>query len=284
MATKKVTIARTIYGAYLQTCQYMNLPFTLVPNTTLNEKFSVALPQTLGTGVMPSLGYFGVGNGGHGMVTGAGGISAPQPLPHSASDASLFNFLPLVLCNPSADLTTSQQANYAMRTTLTLNGIPYIAYYLKRLTLSGSAATMNLNVVSNGVTTTTTFTPNSGNLNPTPPSLSGGGSSTVSGSYLTVSVPLSIDFTADDVANLENSANLIYGNTDYAIISELALVSGVDKLITVTPVSGGSYSFNEAIATQVNSIVSLFESMPFNTNGFNIALDVGATEALFQIS
>ncbi|MFO5890678.1 hypothetical protein ACLBSJ_33215, partial [Klebsiella pneumoniae] len=34
-------VTRTAYGSYLQTSQYLGIPFKLIPNTTLNEKFSI---------------------------------------------------------------------------------------------------------------------------------------------------------------------------------------------------------------------------------------------------
>ena len=80
-----------------------------------------------------------------------------------------------------------------------------------------------------------------------------------------------------------NVTNVIYGDPDYAMVSEIALVSGVDKVVSVTNTGIGTFNFKEVIAAQVCSFVAALYSASMNNEGFEIVLDVGATEPLFKL-
>lgn len=275
---------RTAYAAKLQTCQLLGIPFTLDPKSTLNEKFSVATSQALSAGQIPTLGYVAIGNGGHRMATAAGGIAVPEPIQHRSTDAELFNHLPFVLRPIGSDLSLSEQTAYAMRVQVTISGVPYYAYYLKRLDLSTVSATLNYNTVANDVTTTTAFVPNSSNLSPNPPALSNSGTNVVSGDYITASALVPWTFTAADVAELVNVSNIMFGTSNLAIVSEIALVTGVDRNIQATSANNGTFTFKEVIAAQIAAFISTFHSMSFSSNGLNLTFNVGATEPLYNTS
>lgn len=276
-------IVRTIYAAALQTSQLLGLPFVLVEKTTLNEALNINGTATPGNADMPHMRYMCIGNGGHRMKVGGNGIAVPEPIQHRSSDANLYNILPFVLRTVDNDLTAGQRQGYSLRKQVTIANTNYIAYYLKRIDMTGVVPTMNYNTVVDGVTTTTAFIPNTTNLNPQPPALNNQGNNVVTGDYLTASALLQIPFTADDVTELLNVANILYGSPDYAIISEIGLVSGVDRMLSVPSGAGGSFNFLEVVFAQVCTFISSFHSMQFTTNGLNLAFDVGATEALLTV-
>jgi hypothetical protein len=286
MSTPNVTtttenITRTVYGAVVQTTLFLDQQFGLVANTTLNEKFSVQ-PLVSST-VTPTLGYYGIGIGGHTMTAGTNGIYLPTPVEHEATDAALFNNLPFVLCLPTNDLTQAEQANYAMRTTITVAGVTYIAYYLKVLDYSTTQIQMQLKSIdSSGNVTTTPFVPSTSNLNPSPVSLSTSGVNVTTGNYVTSTAKVTITFSTDDITNLLNVANILYGSESYALISEMCLVSGVVKPISVTGPTGASYTFNEVIMAQVCSFVNTMIPVQFLNTAVSVVLDLGATESLLS--
>ena len=226
-------ITRTVYNSYLQTCLLMDLPWTCMPNSTLNEKFAVQAGVYPATGVIPDLGYYCIGNGGHTFSVGSNDIAYPEPVQHQATDAALYDHLPFVLVPLTADLSPQQQAQYALRRTEVHGGITYAAYYLRRMTLPTSASMQLLNV-SNGVTTSSAFTASNSNLNPTPPTLNSSGVNITSGNYASASAQLTLSLNAQDVANLLNVATILYGTPDAAIISEIGLCSGRDAPGTST--------------------------------------------------
>jgi hypothetical protein len=274
---------RTAWGAYLQTCLLLNLPYVMQTDTTLNEKFNIQSGVAPAVGVTPSQRYYCIGNGGHDMVVGANGISAPVPLQHEATDASLFNHLPFIMRPVTSDLTPTVQAQYALRLVQTYGGVAYACYYLRRINFTNVAAQIQMNTVVSGVTTTTPYVANTANLNPTPPVVANGSVNTVSGDYLTAAAILGLSFSQQDAAELVNCANIIYGDPRYAIISEVGLVSGVDAIVSV-PTTGGSFQMAECIAAQINSFIDTFVPMNYMNDGTTINLNVGSTEPLYQLA
>lgn len=275
-------IVRTVYSSYLQTCGLLKLPFELKPNTTLNEKFNIQSGVSPTADQIPTLGYFAIGNGGHKYVTGAGGISVPEPVQHRATDAALFNHLPFVLREPVLDLSPAQRTNYALRKQVTYNGKSYWAYYLKRFTRDNVKASMEYRVVNNGVTVTSPFVPNSSNLNPTPPDLNSSGVNVVTGDYVASTAKFELNLAGEDVAELLHVAQVMYDDDAYAIISEIGLCTGVDKVVSASGVSG-NFNFTEVIAAQIATFVSIHSAVKFSSNGIQILLDVGSSEPLMNL-
>jgi len=67
-------IVRTVYGAYLQTCQLLDINVDIAPFSTLNEKFNVN-ENVHHTRENPlSMKYVAIGLGGHKMVLGNNGF------------------------------------------------------------------------------------------------------------------------------------------------------------------------------------------------------------------
>lgn len=276
-------IVRTVYGSYLQSCQLLGLPFALATNSTLNEKFEVQAGVLPNSGVLPTCGYFAIGNGGH-KLSVTNGLYIPEPIQHLTTDAALYNHLPFVLREPANDLTTAQQALYGLRVSEVHNGINYIAYYLKRINFTGVAVSMQYKTVNaDGTVTTSPFQPDTGNLNPQPPSLSPTGVNVVTGDYVMASAPVPITLTADDVTEILNVANIIYGDPNAAIVSEIALVSGVDKTIAVGGSGQPTFNFKEVIAAQVDTFINTFYALNFSQDGVQNVVDCGAVEPLYKL-
>jgi hypothetical protein len=274
---------RTAWGSYLQTCLLLDLAFSMMTDTTLNEKFNVQAGVAPSAGVTPTQRYYCIGNGGSQVTVGADGVTIPSPLQHQATDAALFNHLPFIMRPVASDLTASQMAQYALRVVQTYNGTSYACYYLRRIDFTNVAAQIQMNTVANGVTTTTPYAANTGNLNPVAAAMANGSVNTVSGDFLTAAAILGLTFSETDAAEVVNCANIIYGNPNYAIISEVGLVSGVDSVVSV-PASGGSFNMTECIAAQINTFIDTFLPMNYLNNGTTLNLNVGSTEPLYQLA
>src|SRR5690606_40204871 len=91
-----ISITRHIYGAALQTCLKLGLPLTILPNTTLNEKLSIEADKTPSIADTVSMRYLVMGNRGHKTVIADDGSEEVVPIPHQATDASLYGLIPLV--------------------------------------------------------------------------------------------------------------------------------------------------------------------------------------------
>ena len=270
---------RTAYGANLQDCLYFGLPYSAPLHSTLNEKLNILPTVAVDSQTIPTVKYFAIGCGGHKAGVGTNNLVYMQPVPHKTRDSALYNQVPFVLRLPNNDLTATEQANYRFRTLVQLNGTTYVAYYLRKLDLSSVQSQMTYNAVSNGVTTTTNFAPTSSDLNPTPPDLNPDGTYVTTGDYISVLAAVGIVFTPDDVAELLNVFNILYGSENYAIISEIALCSGVDKTVSGT-FNGVTSNYLEAISVQICNFIASIYALQFNNTGINITANVGSTEPM----
>lgn len=277
-------VTRTIYSSLLQTALLMKLPFTLAVNSTLNEKFSIQSGVAPDIGDLPAMRYYAIGNGGHKMSIGASGVAKTEPIQHKGTDAALFNHIPFILREKANDISAAERVKYALRKTETHQGRQYFAYYLKRMTLTDVIAAMEYVTVSNGTSTVTAFVPDSSNLNPVPSDLSSTGINVVAGDYASATAKVGLILSKADVDELLNVAKVIYDDENLAIISEIALCSGIDKVIATTTINNASINFNEAIAVQVLSFINTFFPLKFSNNGVELLLDVGSTEPVFLLT
>jgi hypothetical protein len=234
-------------------------------------------------GVYPSVKYFCIGNKGHTSQIGADGIGLNIAAQHRATDAALFNQIPFVMREVANDLTVTERANYGLRREETRGGVVYVAYYLKRINMSGVEAEMQYRTNVNGTVVVTPFVPTADNLSPTPVTIPSEGSGTVSGDYVTVTAEVDISLSAWEVAELLNVAEIIYGDTSYAIISEIGLCSGVDKAVSITPSVGVPFNFNETIGVQISSHIAVMNLVKYSNSGITRILGLGTNDPLFNI-
>ena len=277
-------ITRTLLGSYLQTCTLMGLPMEFKKNTTLNERFEILKDTTPGNTDTPRMRYWAIGNGGHRFTVGADGIHKPEPIQHRATDFAAFKPLPFVLRLPGEDLVAAERQKYALRRSETIDGVQYIAYYLRRMEMTGVVAEMQYITVVDGEQTVTEFVPTAANLYPEPPDLSSTGINVTTGDYVAATAKVALNLNRQDIDELLNVARIKYNDDYAAIISEIQTVSGIDRVINVTIPGSGSFNFNEVIGAQVVSHINTFFPLAFANNGVEVLLDVGATEPLFKLT
>jgi hypothetical protein len=276
-------ITRTAYGSFLQTCTLLGLQFITKPSTTLNQKFNIQAETLPNINDVPRLRYWGIGNGGHETVAGADATPLIKPVQHVATDAASFKHLPFVLREVSNDLTAAERNKYALRREEVHGTLRYFAYYLRRIDLTGVIPTMEYKTVVDGTVTAVPFVPDSSNLNPVPQQLTPEGVNLVDGDYVTASAKITLPLTKWDMDELKAVARIKFGSEDYAIISEVCLVTGVDKIVETTTTGNATINFNEVISAQVLTHLNEFVSAKFSNNGTEMILDVGATEPMFSL-
>lgn len=274
---------RTIYAAYNQTCKELGFPITFPEYTTLNQALNIQYPYDYPADPDPILQYAVFGNGGNTFAQTTNGLNTPIPIQHLATDANLYNLLPLVLRETNNDLTPEEMAGYRLRTTMTINGVEYIAYYGLVLNTSTLAVTMNSLQTSNGESTTSLFVPNASNLNPTPQNLTSLSVNTLTADYVNVNSLLPLLLSEAQVSEFINACNIIYGSPTAAVISEIGLCSGFDITAPGTS-NGANITYTEAVGVQVNSFVNCYYAMYYSQqNGLNLTFNVGATEPLMLL-
>lgn len=279
-------INRSVYAAYMQTCQYLGITPEYVRNTTLNEALDIQKTAIPGTTERSTLNYYVWGNKGHEFTKGADGIARTLIVPHRATDGNLYGLLPLVLREHNNDLSAVQRDKYILRKEVTYGGRNYYGYYGRRIDKTNVVVTMNYVTVNpdTGKETITTFVPSTANLKPTPPVLSQEGSYVTSGDYVTVKARISLDIDSTEVNEMLNVSRIIYGHDSYAMFTEIGLCMGVDRVVNVAGYNGSTFNFREGIAVQIASFVNVMYDLRFANDGLDVNIDVGANEPLFRLT
>lgn len=298
-------VTRTVYGAHLQTARTLRRPLDIREHTTLNEAINDEIkvpfqPDILTKGMQEcepydpvndsdgiQIGYIAIGNGGHTTaISSQNSVSYMGLNVHQSTDAAPFRMLPFVCRPEDHDIPDEERANYRLRKTLTIDGETYVAYYLRVLDFSNSEIEMNIARTINGETLETVFVPTVNNLRATPvaPGVENDGTKT----YVTAKAVF--DFTEKDVAYFIEACENLFGSSNEAIISEIALCSGVDKPIVRSYPSDGmqtstssiaSRNLKEAVAVQVCCFANTYYQANFGMRGFTVPFDIGASEPLF---
>jgi hypothetical protein len=269
---------RTIYGAHLETCQLLGIPYEVKENTTLNERFGINPNLVIPTNTYPKLGYFCIGIGGAKFTAGNNNRVLVKNVQHQATDASCYDPIPFVLREVSNDLSPTEKQKYALRKAVTINNENYYAYYLRRLDLTGVVVSLENRHTSGNNTTITTFTPDEDNLYPTPPNVSNQGSNTVTSDYVAVNATVNINLPEQECQELLDVATILFGDSDYAFISEIGLCTGVDKIIT----NQDNSTFKDAIGVQVAAFVSTQQPMS-STSTLTGSYSIGVAEPLLTM-
>ena len=273
---------RTALGIYLQSCLFRNLPYVMQEKTTLNEALNIQAGVAPPSNVYPSVKCIGIGVGGlrPSVNDGLWSIDAAD---HEADHFGFYRQMPFVIRKPDNDLSPTERAKYALRRIEVVNNVSYVAYYLRRLDPPVTTASLEVLTVNNGISTTVPFVPTNANLSPTVPAISNKSTNTVDGSYITASNTNTVVFTPDDIVNLFEVAETLYGSSAQAVISEIGIVSGVDKIVSSPSVGNTTIQFNELIAAQIVSFINTVFIASSSTNGSSITFDLGATEPLLAL-
>lgn len=271
-------VVRTIYAAHLQTCKMLNKQFTVLPNSTLNQKYGIFQDEFPFQNEYPSLQYIAIGNKGVNYEVTSDNFVLVSPVPHSARHASLYNTIPFVLRNVADDLSPAERIKYRLRVPITINQVNYIAYYLMKLDMTGVIPSVELRNVQNTNVTVSNFIPDQSDLSPAPINISNVNINSSDGDYLASSAKINFSLTQEDISGIIDACTILYGDPRYAFISEIALVTGVDRSLTVN----GSLTYTEIVSAQVAAFISQYHSLTQNSTGVSSTFDIGSVEPLIS--
>lgn len=263
----------TRWGEAVTAAAMRQRPIDYIANSTYNEYLDVLPNAHFETEKVPVINWVGLGIGSKYMSSivhplNSAVIDNPAYYIHSNEDAIPFIPFPYVMRKVgSDDLSTTERARYAMRAIIVIEGVQYVAYYLKaaEATSDKVAITVVETDGSGNLVDTNPLEPSTAPLNPKRDS-SYLGESTSSNEYLQVRAPLTLSLTSSDISEILNCAAIMFGETDIEI-TEFSMVAGISYDNTVTD-GGSNISYSEVIAAQ---------STHFSPVGFSAAqrLDVG---------
>lgn len=272
-------VKRTCYVSHLMTCKAMNRPFTILPNSTLNQKFNIYPNEVPNINEYPVIGYIGIGNKGASYELGTDGYILTTPIPHLARHASLYNFIPFLVRPINDDISATERARYRMRVIMTIGGEQYIAYYLRALTLTDISPSVELRNVNDGIITTSAFNASLSDLSPVHVDVSNTDINDANGDYLVSTAKVLFTLNQQDINEILNACNLIHGDPRYAVINELAVCSGVDKVLQGS-IGGTTVNYTETIATQIATFIYQYHPLTENTSKVQIELDIGSVDPI----
>ena len=273
---------RTAAGAMLQTALKWNLPYEVMPNSTLNQKFGI-VPNLLPSSSRElAVRYMTIGIGGQNISVGAGGRRVLTSAYRQPSHASLYDHVPFIMREIDNDLPVVTRNKYRLRTILTVGGKQYVAYYARTLPAVTTPVSLELRTQEDGdVITSTAWSYPAESLNPKPPLLTNNQTMVTGSDSLVSTCILDLAISKEETKEIVDAVTILFGSEAYAVISEIGLCSGVDQVIS-GDFNGNTTTYTEAVAVQVNDIISVNFPAVYNNNGISYSIDVGAVEPLLM--
>ena len=264
-------LVKTLLCAQLESEGILDVTPRRFLNTTLNFKYNMQQDE-LPVGP-PKIAYFGIGLNGMKNLDDQN-LSAPY-IP-SPANLDMYEPLPFRVVAVDADLTPSERANYRMRIRKTVDGNDYWCYYLKKFTIVDSQVRIiETDITSGNETEIDNFDPN--NLTPIPGNTTAEGAA-VSDTRISIVTDLNLQILGSEVVEAINI--LFSGNLLKAKLSEIAIYSGEDKVITADDGTGGTISYAESIYTQLMyHMCSLSDSYSDLSKIMNLKMRISSSKA-----
>lgn len=276
-------VVRTLEAGAIQTMHQTGVALPLVENTTLNQKYGVAPALDIVAGDKFSFNYVAIGNGGHDTLVGKNGFKKWEAIPHLPNHAALYNGLPFIVRPETNDLTPDKRVNYRMRRVFEIPNLGrFVGYYLRVVDKSLATITREERRTLDGNTTAVPYVPDLNALNPQRPLLNVGEALVAAGDYMAVSCKMPFTMTTDEIDEFREACKLLYGDHGYAVISEMALVNGVDRTVKVAHLNG-ELTYTEAVRATVTAFTKSAIVADYFRNGISMVMDVGAAEPLLTV-
>ena len=218
---------------------YLPTLFKPRPETTLNHKYGIYADQ-IPTNEAPQARYAGIGIRG---CYSTGSEYGTRPYYPQPSNLDLYKPIPFRLVLADEDLTPSERARYRMRVPMQINGINYIAYYLKLITFDEY---IDVKITSGGSASNFNF--DSGMLTPEPVKITAGGSDPENNDFVTVAANGTIEVTGSEI---HEAISVMYGDLTMAAPSELGVYTGVEFTASASAPDGTTFTYPESIYTQL---------------------------------
>lgn len=273
-------VVPSLAGQLLAAHQKLNKPYRPKINSTLNQKYdihaSVAIPPSESFGIK----YLVAGTGGIQLVPGAGGKPLVKYRPPRPTNACLYDLLPLCVRPVNAGLTTVERARYRLRSIQTINGVDYEVYRALRLSTDNIEITQRFYNSLTGAPIE--FEYSVSDLSPIPPVLNTNGTVNTSESFYRVDAMCVYTFDEFLINELLNAATVIYGDPDYAWLSEFGLCSGVDMALPGN-FNGSTQNYTEAVGTQVSVYMSTNSPMRYEDKDLTLNFNFGSLNPMLDI-
>lgn len=266
---------KTIFALHKELFVTAGADYVPLPFSTYNEIHSVFHGEPIPAGSRPETAYFGIGRGGHKNATDLASEDLQNPQQHQIADAHLFKPIPLIMRETDDDLSDAEIAKYRMRKVITANGKQYFAYYLMKVDLTTSVPTIRHVDATGGTEVITPYTPTVDQLTLPPVTVVNNEANTSTGIHLNGLIGLTVTLTPNDISEILNCVDIIYNDRRFALITEQALASGIDKEVTSND-GGVPRTYTEVIAACNNYYIDMsIKLVDYQTTGGELTFDLG---------
>lgn len=262
---------KTIFHSLTEVTRSMGLDYTPPVGTTYNQKMG-SLPGYLSGGAVtppvgldpseyPTIKYLAIGRGAHRVVLSDNQFDIVK---HRCSDATPFEPIPWLVRPLGQDIDDATRANYRLRVVRDIGGNPYVCYYLRVIDLNATTPTVDVITVQDGeIASSVAYdfaAEESAMQDPIPPTQSNLQANLINGRHIRVSSTVTITMDENDINEIIEACELIYGSVNYATISEFGVVQGVDyNNYTVNTGGDGDdpLTYVEAVNTQITTHIGV---------------------------
>lgn len=260
-------------------------PMAFLPNSTLNQKLNILPDVNNGPYDYPTINYYAIGAGDQEPYVGASGATSLRPKNHESTDSAPFKQRPFVLRQINNDLSEAERKNYRLRRLETHRGDSYWAYYLKVLPEATVSPTHDYVVVdgNNNRSSPIEWNPSTASFEPAGRSFSPVGVNVISKEIITSRVPRKIVWTTFDRDEYLKVAKILYDDEGEAIIGDIAVVAGLDRIVNAPGGNTGSINITECImATCMAWIPRIYDA--YREESFTTEISSSIEEPIFSMA
>lgn len=278
---QNVNVTRTYNASYVQSLLYLDTPFRLIPNTTLNERYAIQSGVLPADGKKPTLNVMTIGNKGHyTTVSTTDGSDEYGIRPFNSDFVNNYNTIPFALREVNNDFSGTQLAKYCLRKIETYGGKQYFAYYGRVIDTSTAVPELYEVTNNNGVLTVVPYVPTTDGLNPVPPVIQNNGTVVGSNKVITSIAIISVRLDANDIQEIVNAHRIRTNSQRTPVISEIGLCTSVLQQVQGQSGSAGTFVYDEALVCQLNVHIGCNHPIGTSTRGFTLNFNVGGAEPL----
>lgn len=282
---KKIQQAATT--SRLMVAKHLGLPYTLLPNSTVNERLEIEQNAELNDGEYPNICCVVFGIKGH--VTensSAMGTTSPKSRRHRPRDTALREHIPAAMRLLNDDFNEVERKRYGLREIVEHEGETHVIYWAYRIDLTSvNIEDVILRMRDGELESEDSFSYSSSDLRPSIPEINVDlNDALTDGDAIRSAALTKIVLNAADLTEIINVFKILYGDDDLALISEWGYCTGVDRIVQVPGANGENIAFNEIIGCQVSTFVSQFTKIESNEDIIDLSMDFGSRATRLTIS
>ena len=276
MSNVNSTSKKSIWFAILENYRSRGMPFSRLPNSTINQHLSINHDAELPAGYPDKL-VLTIGDGGHQLSTD-GGKSGFETLEAKRTNACLKNHMAFVARPIDNDLSDAERSLYCLRREEVHDGLTYAVYYGLYMEFTSQEPEIYTIEIIDGVEQTpvpfvaTAAAYDGDMIQPTTDEVDIRNSKTI-----VVESPMTCEISKSIVSEIRNAYEVMNNTSVLPAISETGICTAFTSPKTVA-VPSGTITYNEVICCQIANFISGIKIL--DTDEMEFSYDYSLVEPL----